>query len=604
MIYHTTHLGQPLVLCLLPANWGEALRIKHTLETQIEEGLSVRENRRPVYEAYRMTIKATLSPKGDEAADFTAMMGALKTELVGIPIYPDILRPSRWADRIYDAEFVVAFGRTKAEGFQVVHRSAISSLDPSAFYYWAPLLVGRFDKRPELSALTRKLGDTTITLRENSPWGYRIFPAYDEAMHAADWPSKRILANWKKSPVDFTDDILEFKAVGKGRLQAVDNQEAAIRRGQEFTSTLPSREAIRALLNFHLARKGRVGAFTMPWEFRPGADTPETPHSTRVRFADDDIELSFINGNIADTKLRVLQMPWEISPTTGEQPEQPAERHLYRFKRDVPGGPIYYRYTDYERDITRIEDGITVTYLSAQIEHDKITQGSNLDDSAAKLKSWFWTAHPWMSYVDETIEAPLGVEIFKFDPLHPDEAELRYIGDIDEVNPEGRSLAANTTVLGAMLETKVPAFFVQSLCNHDPYDEECGLREADFLCTGTLAAIINNTLTVALTNNPGARALESGWFAGGWVCVGLGERYQAREVLRSEGDIARQTLTVDRPLNGIGVGETVEFCPTCSGTCEACIKRKNLLNYGGHPHVDPDNQSLPTRETSMGGGKK
>jgi len=605
MIFQTTHLGQPLTLILLRANWDAGVvRIKHTLETEIEEGLSVRENRRPVYEAQRLTLKATLSPGGADAAALNAALGALKDGLVGIPIYPDILPPARWAERIYDAEFTVAFGNTAADGFQILHKSALQDFSPSAFPYWAPLLVGRFDKRPELAAATRKLADVQFTLLENSPWNYRIFPAADPALTAPDWPADRLKANWNSAPIDLTDDILEYKTLGKGRLVAVDNQEGAIRRGQELTTTLPSRDTIRALLNFQLGHKGRVLAFNMPVEFRPAADTPETPHATRYRFATDDLELTYLNGNIAETKFRVQQVPWELNPVTGEQPAQPARRFLYRFTFDVPGGPVVWRYTDYERDLPRIEDGKPVTYLNAQIAHDKIAQGCNLDDNAAKITSWFWANHPLTKYLDESADKPFTIEILECDPQHPDEAELRYIGDVDDANPEGRQITAATTVLGSMLETKIPGFYAQSLCNHDFCDEECAMREEDFICAGAITAINGLQLTIAITSNPNARALAAEWFANGWLTAGLAEKYQAREVLHSNGDPAKQTLTIDRLLNGIAVGDTVQFSPSCPGTCEACKAFGNFLNFGGHPCIPPNSPSLPTRQTSAAGGKK
>ena len=109
------------------------------------------------------------------------------------------------------------------------------------------------------------------------------------------------------------------------------------------------------------------------------------PHETQVRWASDQLELSFLSGAVAITRLAFWQVPWEIDQPEGEEAKQSARAYLYRHKLNVPGGPIYWRYTDYAQSITVTEDAEDVTYFPAQIEHDRFSQGFMLDDDAVKL---------------------------------------------------------------------------------------------------------------------------------------------------------------------------------------------------------------------------
>lgn len=605
--HRTVFLGHDLALFLPDPNWRWSLEITHRLITEIETGGTSRENRRPKHYFLRHELGATWTFPRTETADLQAALWNLATPVegervyVGLPIFVDQLAPARWAEKIYDAQWVLNYDET---GYSLHARDDLPEAPVRRWF--APLIVGRLQQRPKLTPLDDQKAQAALRLVERSPWDFRIAPATQAV--GADWP-EALDANWRELPQDWTEDVIVYQDVGAGRVEALDGQEGAVNRAQSFLVTLANRAQARTLINFFYARKGCVQAFNAPWLLRPGADLPETPHTTKTRFAEDTLKLTYTSDECASAKIAMRQVPWEIAGVAGETPEQAADAYYYKFFLDVDGGPVVWRFTNWEHDLVRTESGAPATYrgdVNAFFQHDKITHATDLSDEPVTLGSWIFAGNPLVRVIQRVLDVPLQLEIWKGDPAYPNAAQLVYSGEVLDADSEGRRLSAATSVLGGLLDVKVPNFFFGPVCNYGFCSVGCTLDSADWLLAGTIESQVGSDLTIAVTSNPPAAALGNDYFAKAWVKSGTGENYELRQIVRSL-DLGggRQQFKLKRPLRQVVVNAAVTFRPYCSGTRAECDEKYgNYINFGAHPHIGPQNLSVPTREESAQTGKK
>jgi hypothetical protein len=592
------HLGRDLALLVLTPNVrdDDALSIEYAFATTVAAGGSSRETREPGAPDMRLRQSLRYSfATAAEAAMFRAGLAALGDKLLLVPIWTDVLPGAQWADRIHTGSYLLRLSDN------TIH-AADAVLNPALEY--APFIVGRLQEQPELRPFGETAGgETRLTVIEDSPWDYRVRANADVAID--NWPAT-LEPDWT-DVLDRSETGREYVTIGAGRERGVENQEAAFRWGQEAAFTLSGRAQIRTMLGLFEKAQGRAKSMTMPWWYKPGDDTTNTPHTTKVRFMDDRITFTYLAGNVAAVKIALLQVPWEVTPVAGEQPAQAERAYLYRHTLRVPVSPVIWRYTDYPRAITVTEDGAPVTYYPFKIQHDKLSQGYLLDDDAVKLSSFVTDSHPWMLILQRRLEAPLAIDIFEHTPeVAGSTPRLRYSGEIaDTPTGRGRKLAAPTSVMGGLLEIKVPSFFAQEGCNHEFCSNPgCMLSITDYTCIGTVTAIADAVITLTVTTNP-LGALPADVFAGGDAEIGAGLTWQGRDIIRSENlGGSSQRLTLNRAFRGLAVGNQVTFRRSCSGTWTECESFGNTINYGGHRFVSPDNISVPERETNLKGGKK
>ncbi len=594
VIHRTVFLGHDLFLFLPDPDWASRVRVRYTKETRIEESTSRRENRYPRYTALRHELTAAFMLAADAAEELQAMLVEMGTPtagnrvFVGMPLPMDKLSPSDWSDRIHDSEWVVNYDQT---GYSIHAKASIPATPARAFL--APLMVGRFAERPTLKLLNRKTVQFTVRLAERSPWDFRIAPA-PEAGIGANWPAS-LVPNWTTRPEDSTSDILIYEQVGDGRVDAVDGQEGVVARSQSFAVGLFKRSEIRTLIGFFYAKQGRVQSFIVPWTHQPGADTPETPHDARVRFAEDSITIEYSTPNVASAGVSLRQLPWEESAVAGETPAQAAECYLYRFWIEVPGGDVEWRFTNWEHSLTYAAE----TYLgdvNALFRHDRTVQTTDMSDAPVTLSSWIFDGNPLLLIAQRALDVPLKIEILRCDPNNPAGAVIIFKGDVGDVSMQGRKLTAATVILGGLLEMKVPNFYYGSNCNFEFCGVGCGLAPEAWTFAGNIVSASGPDIDVAITSNPPGITPVNGYFARGWVKIGTGINYEIRQIVLSEhlgGSNVR--LRLKRSFkNPVGA---VTFRPYCTGTRAECEEKfDNYANFGGHPHIGPQNLTIPNRE--------
>jgi hypothetical protein len=616
----TTHASRTFALLLDQPDWSQRPSLTMTLGAAVDQALSGRENRRPAHALPRwsLSLRYTLA----RAPALSWLEGALALQrdtLLAVPLPFDTLAPAGWPGRILSPQLALAWDGSPnpapgAFALLTAADLAGSAGGPPAtgFPRLAPLLAGRLKTRPELTALNDRECRFAIELEEASPDWCSLSPAPPEAGApvSVDWPAA-LSANWREQPADTIEDLSAAATIGAGREPAVEDDSAPWR-VQKFLLTLSSRAQIRALLNFFAARKGRVQSWVVPWLLAPAEnpDNPAAPHFTRCRFASDSLTLTFQSDAVAEAQIEVAQLPWEISLSAGEQPEQPAIAHLYRLTADLPDSLVLWRFTDWESPLARNEPA-PVTYAPARIEHDAVTRDINLDDDDVTLTATLddtpaAAAHPLALVVRRALDCPLRLEILRCDPAAPAAAEELFSGLIADVTLEGRKLTATATILGGKLEVKVPRFYFSKTCNHTFGGFGCGLPPQT--AAATIDALTDAThLAITVGDAPDAIDLsQPGALTGAWFSVGAGLAMQLRAIAADEGAGPARAITLTRPLRDTAAlaGATVILRLSCDKTIAGCARWGNALNFGGHPQMGPQNLSIPTRETNAAGGKK
>lgn len=603
MYHDLVLLGKTLSVYLVDPNWKSTVRVTASFQVEVLESTSSREDRYPRQEYLRHEVEATFFLDKDTHNSLQREVALPRSDFVAIPLFPDRLLPVDWPDRIWEAEYVVNYDQS---GYAIYHRTAVPSTLPRTWL--APLLVGRLKERPKLKLVSDEAATFTLKLTERSLWEFRVRPQILAV--GADWPSD-LVANWRVLPEDWTTDRVEYLSAGDGRTEGVTGAESAPRRVQKCLVTARSRDSIRTLLNFFLARRGQAESFMVPWLARPGDDMPDTPHHVRCRFGESQLTFDFTTDGLANVMVTFTEVPWEASPLPSEIPVQVAPAYLYRFSYRTPGGSVYSRFTSWEKPLSRDEFGVPVTYLpDFGFEHDALHSQSDLTDAATTVESYIFDGNPLMKLLQRRMDAPLQIEIFKCDPAAPALAELRYVGEVRKPRANGARISAPTLVLGGRLEVKVPNFYKGPKCNHQFCGVGCGLDMQAIRCTGYVESQAGKVAVVVLQTNPSGLSLVADRFANGALELGDLQSFQSRHIVRSsaaivDGGMTRVSLTLKREIIDFSPGATVAIYPECTGTRHECQNIwGNFLNFGGHPHIGERNLSLPQRDIEQPTGKK
>lgn len=606
IIEQTVFLGYDVALLLPDPNWRWLLEMGYSLKVEIDQGGTMRQDRKARHLVLRHRLTATWTLEKAETAALQGVLAQLGTSYIGVPIFVDQLPAALWGTKIHDAQWVIEYDET---GYEI---HAWDALPPVPTYRWfAPLLIGRRSERPRLTPRADGGAQFKLTLLERTPWDFRIKPAA-EVLTGVDFPAD-LEVNWRELPQDWTEDINVYEDVGDGRVEGVGGQEGITVRVQQALVRLKNRSQIRKLLNFFLARKGRVQSFNVPWCSRPGDDTPATPYSTKVVFGDDELVINYQTDQEAESKIVFRQVPWEIAGVEGETPEQPEDAYLFRYTMNVPGGPLRWRFTSWENNLVRTEDAALVSYLGdvfGLMEHDQITQTIDLSDDATTIGSWIFEGNPLVRVMQRTLDLPLEVEIWKCNPATPDLAEMVYSGEVADVTIADRKLTATTLILGGRLDIKVPNAFYGPICSFAICGPGCNnggsMPEANWTFTGTVVSSAGSELTFDLVSNPPAVDPTDDWFARAWVQKGAAATYELRHVIRSiRLSATRQRFQLKKPFRAIAPGDLISFMPYCTGTRNECENKfGNYINMLAHPHMDSQNLSIPQRDDNSSSGAK
>jgi len=160
-------------------------------------------------------------------------------------------------------------------------------------------------------------------------------------------------------------------------------------------------------------------------------------------------------------------------------------------------------------------------------------------------------------------------------------SEQVYAGDVVNCEVTGRVARLRIpSSLDEPMRTNVPAAHTQKLCNHFLYDPEiCRVARATF----EIAAVANVVNGVNITvSNVGGNPDQ--WFKAGEIYTTL----ERRMIIDQVGTV----LKIEAPFRSLTAGGSVTLAAGCDHTVRTCKdKFNNVLNFGGHPHMDAQNRN-------------
>ncbi len=584
-IVSLTSDGLTIACLFLNHDWSAQLSVSHVFRGTIDAGVSGREGRRPGDEAFRLTAAVHLQLDPAEGTALRQTLATLAEGYVGVPLWNDVLLEADWSTRVYEAERIVDL-----DSPIILAKDAILT----AGRHYAPLLVGHIDELPTITPIDDTHCELSFTVVGDAPWEFRI--GINGTASTGLWPST-LVPDWTSSPTDTPEHGLRFDQIGDQRTRTIEGQERAFRWNQEAEFWLTSRTEVRTLLAFFLVSQGQRQPFEQPWWFKPGAATAEAPHSTTVRFANDVVTLDYFTDADATARIKVTQLPWEITGVMGETPVQPARVFLYKITYALPT-PVIYRFTSWPRPLTRTSDG---TYQPQPFTHRKFTGSTDLRGTQIALDSFLFSGNPLALFHPDIREGRLLLEVreIETDPIDADAAVLKWFGEIKSVRTNGRKLDAAGVFIGQILDRQLPNVLIGPICNTRLFSSRCKLVKAAFDKTGTFAAAADCVLDITTSATDAA-----GTFAHGSIEIGTGAAWEVRSIVDSTPISGGQRLTVDWPVRQAPVGQAVLFARGCDLQAQTCKDLGNFENFRGHPNRPTVNLSLPTIKPAAAPGKK
>lgn len=344
-----------------------------------------------------------------------------------------------------------------------------------------------------------------------------------------------------------------------------------------------------------------------------------------ARFKTTRLTFRFNAGDLAGAAIEFRELPWEDETVAGETEGTtigalPVSAYLYEFLIDYGDAQTYFRFTDFERDLSYSSNTFTarpsaLAKDACWIEHGPIVETDNLQRQEVSLKSRRFSGNPLNLFLPLQLEWPLQLDIYEVTISNGAivSAERVFSGEVDDAKYAPPLITARASSLGALFERNIPIELIQPGCNATLFDNRCALLRADWKWTGLVTsydsatgALVLNTVTRVLAD---AIALASGRFAGGMLIAGSGSTAQRRMIAGNTALVGSDiTLTVATPFTTApSVGSTITFHPGCPGRYqEDCIGFfNNGPRFRGFPFMPLANPSFANiRETQSTGGKK
>jgi hypothetical protein len=326
-----------------------------------------------------------------------------------------------------------------------------------------------------------------------------------------------------------------------------------------------------------------------------------------VRFADDSEQLDFLAEGVATMKLSVVELPLEYTnAATGLQPI-----YLYHFWMEAPVATDWY-FTSFAAPV--VSNG--KVYRPWPMSHGEIKQTTDGNSNPVDITAKPDPTHPFSLLAGVPPGKVLWCDISLCCLPNPDAAKKIFSGFASSVVDDGIKYTAHCDTRLAWLKTKLPRFYVGTLCNWTLFDPNtCQVTRAYFETTVTLTGFIDGSGSPGLqcTFNFGFQQNNwqaQNWFQGGTLEAGAGLNYELRSIVASSWDNVANVLelTLNAPLIRNTVGSELQITAGCdhtSGGPNGCIvKFNNFPNFGGFVDVPDQNLSLQGLNSSVSQGNK
>ena len=244
------------------------------------------------------------------------------------------------------------------------------------------------------------------------------------------------------------------------------------------------------------------------------------------------------------------------------------------FYRIQIGSTVYY-YTSYKTDLTFLGHSYTARSIKRGGFSYDTDFGAVQVTITASLNDLF------RKYIANQPSESVNVKIYRAIKSDLTDYVIMFNGQVKNVSIEGHQVTATCTARSIYLEKRIPQIVYQSFCNHDVFDNDCGLSGPAWKVPGTLTAVSGSTVTAAAWT-----AYDDDYFKGGMAMTSDGDARLITSSTKSTG-----VLELQIPFDArVEVGVVIDAYPGCDGSPETCVNKfNNLSHFLGMPYIPSRN---------------
>jgi uncharacterized phage protein (TIGR02218 family) len=160
------------------------------------------------------------------------------------------------------------------------------------------------------------------------------------------------------------------------------------------------------------------------------------------------------------------------------------------------------------------------------------------------------------------------------------ESAVVFLGQIKDATFNGVSVEIQIVGFEHFLKMSIPTLRYQITCNHELFDEGCGLDRDDYKIETEVT--LDETETILTSADFGA--FDNGYFMSGLIEFGE----EKRTIVSHSGN----NITIKFKILSLQSGNTVTVSPGCDGvitTCTSKFAASNILNFLGFPFIPKEN---------------
>lgn len=542
-------------------DWNGGVELRAEIPTENNEGLTKREDRRPLGDTLRLSLRYQTLLQTGELPKFRNSLQALTTHRVLCPFWPYGFAAGASPEIIADYYVLIGDGSVP----EIKTHAQLPFARPAY-----PMLVGMLASRIDPALLTDETAPVEIDFVENDTWSITL-PEFFGPDGLTDGAGMRPLfpfrPNWASPPQSGAAEVeIDRRDIGPGRKKADTFFTQPSRRRVTHAFTLTEDEPWQ-LLQMFKDHRGGLDSFWLPagisdtrltFDTDPGDGflivddaaargdnkyfvlddlTQRTPFrvdsnsdpvtwiigdpvflgaiyragQARIeslilaRFERASITLRFENQDVASCSIEFIELPWEEEAVSGEtfglhMGSLPTCAYLYRFTIPYPSASTVYRFTNFERDLTNGGN----TYTKGHWSHESIIETAILERHQTSIHSRNFAGNPLALLIPFALEWPLQVEIIEVDVNTGANtaSNLRtvFIGEVESAEFEGPNINATCKSLSPLIDRRIPRWLMQPHANCALFDPKCGLNRDDWKWQGTVSSFNAGTMELALSS--------------------------------------------------------------------------------------------------------
>lgn len=240
-----------------------------------------------------------------------------------------------------------------------------------------------------------------------------------------------------------------------------------------------------------------------------------------------------------------------------------------------------YRYTSTNApiDVASGPGGEIERYRPVAVTRSRIKAGTQEDKGLALDLEIPFDTEVVLDYAYSQTPPKLLLEIYRQQSREPTAFSLYWRGLVRGFQVTDRVAKIQVpSIFSLALQGVVPSVYYQSTCNHVLYNERCTISRAANKFDTIVGGVAGTTI-----NLPTSPTTDGDLAAGEIVNNRTGER---RLILSNVGTV----LTVGYAFVDIRPGDNITLYRGCDHSLATCkAKFNNVINFGGHPYIPPDN---------------